>query len=79
MWQLGQQHEVLLSKMLPAEAQVPHRPQPWLLHALVVNTLNFCAFAMCRDVDAMSISRERDSPHPILVALPSALGSDGVS
>ena len=24
-----------------------HRPKPWLLHSLPVNTLNFCAFSMC--------------------------------
>jgi hypothetical protein len=33
--------------VLPAEDATAHRPKPWLLHTLPVNTLNFCALSSC--------------------------------
>jgi WD40 repeat protein len=47
-----------------------HRKEPWLLHSLTVNTLNFCAFAMCKvsqPVMKDESSTEKDS---ILIAVP---------
>ncbi|KAH7116015.1 WD40-repeat-containing domain protein [Dendryphion nanum] len=37
------------STVLPTDNASLHRPKPWLLHSLPVNTLNFCAFSMCHE------------------------------
>lgn len=37
----------MLSSILPVEDATTRRPDPWLLHSLSVNTLNFCSFAKC--------------------------------
>jgi hypothetical protein len=46
-WQLRVSDETTFSTVLPAEDTATSRPQPWLLHTVPVNTLNFCAFSMC--------------------------------
>lgn len=48
-WQLRHTHLLCLSTVPPADGSGTHRPKPWLLHSLPVNTLNFCAFSMCYD------------------------------
>ncbi|KAL1597792.1 Astra associated protein 1 Asa1 [Paraconiothyrium brasiliense] len=45
-WQL-RGGDAAYSTVLPADGADTHRPKPWLLHTLPVNTLNFCAFTMC--------------------------------
>ena len=72
-----------MDKTLPVEATDSPRKQPWLLHALTVNTLNFCAFAMCRDgmpqlPPATKALQVRKSPCPILIAVPNTVDSGGV-
>lgn len=73
--------ESLLSTVLPAEVTIADRPKPWLLHALPVNTLNFCAFSMCyehirkQSQDSLSTSKEAQARSDkacasILVAVP---------
>lgn len=79
MWKLDPADEEVMSKALPADEQRSHRQQPWLLHSLDVNTLNFCSFAMCETNDMSSVDLERDESGAILIAVPSALDSDGVS
>ncbi|KAF1985074.1 WD40 repeat-like protein [Aulographum hederae CBS 113979] len=49
-WQLRISEESNFSIILPnerSESGSEHHAHPWLLHLLPVNTLNFCAFAMC--------------------------------
>ncbi|KAM0348602.1 hypothetical protein ACHAPU_004036 [Fusarium lateritium] len=46
-WKLGEADEEHLSTALPVEEVSTPRAQPWILHLLEVNTLNFCAFAIC--------------------------------
>ncbi|KAK8211855.1 WD40-repeat-containing domain protein [Phyllosticta capitalensis] len=46
-WQLRPQDEAALDTVLPVDDAEAHRKQPWLLHSLLVNTLNFCSFASC--------------------------------
>ncbi|KAI9825353.1 MAG: ASTRA complex subunit [Phylliscum demangeonii] len=88
--------EAALSQALPAEARprshlrprprshLRPRPRPWLLHALPVNTLNFCAFAMCPagdddddDAKARSASATLRSTS-VQLAVPSAADSDAI-
>ena len=73
-----------MDKTLPVEASLTPRKQPWLLHALPVNTLNFCAFAMCRDgmpqvLSSVKALQDKAVPCPILIAVPNTVDSGGVS
>ena len=82
-WQLGLADEPAMDKMLPVEVALTPRKQPWLLHALPVNTLNFCAFAMCRDgmpqvMSSVRALQDKDVPCPILIAVPNTVDSGGV-
>jgi WD40 repeat protein len=70
-WQLRASEEDTFSIVLPVEGETVHRKEPWLLHSLEVNTLNFCAFAMC-DADSLRISTPTAEPQSksLLVAVP---------
>ena len=82
-WKVNEEDEAALDKTLPVDANdEPHR-HPWLLHALSVNTLNFCPFAMCRDGMPQIISTQKaikddKLPEPILIAVPNTIDSGGV-
>ena len=72
-----------MEKTLPVENALTTKKQPWLLHVLPVNTLNFCAFAMCRDGMPQGFSAAKalqgtDVPCPILIAVPNTVDSGGV-
>lgn len=45
-WQLNETDETDLSRTLPIDDASIERKDPWLLHSLHVNAMNFCAFAM---------------------------------
>jgi len=82
-WQLSVTDETELEKILPVDVGAGSPKQPWLLHALTVNTLNFCAFAMCRDGMPQHIStqkalKEANLPDPILIAVPNTVDSGAV-
>ncbi|KAF1992854.1 WD40 repeat-like protein [Amniculicola lignicola CBS 123094] len=81
-WQMRATDEGRLSTILPAEGLSTHRPKPWLLHSVPVNTLNFCAFSMCHVPAAFNIQRNSNNASgqgstpagvsdSILVAVPS--------
>jgi hypothetical protein len=81
-WTLGANEEADMDKRLPVEEPESHRRQPWLLHSLPVNTLNFCAFSSCiGDADGAYVTGDLISSSNLnrLVAVPSARDSDGVS
>ncbi|KAL8807949.1 MAG: hypothetical protein Q9182_000415 [Xanthomendoza sp. 2 TL-2023] len=83
-WQLGLKDENSIGTTLPVDNPPTTTPQPWLLHMLTVNTLNFCSFAMCLDgipqthITQMAI-KARQHPPPILIAVPNTIDSGGVS
>ena len=87
-WKLTLTDEISLDKSLPVDDPLSKRAQPWILHMLDVNALNFCAFALCKDMrevipeqrSAELVSRkEEGSKHgPILIAIPNTLDSEGV-
>ena len=62
-----------LSTVLPVHDASSHRPCPWLLHLLHVNTLNFCSFSYC-----LQPCDPQAGPSSVLLAVPGALNSDGV-
>jgi ASTRA-associated protein 1 len=37
-----------MSVALPVDDLGSHRRQPWVLHVLYVNSLNFCSFSYCK-------------------------------
>jgi hypothetical protein len=62
--------ESTFSTLLPVEDSTTKRKEPWLLHSLIVNTLNFCAFAMCSLRSFDVVDGSTNSAEPILVAVP---------
>ncbi|TQN69010.1 ASTRA-associated protein 1 [Colletotrichum shisoi] len=72
-WQLGSKDESHLSKRLPLDETPEPRPQPWLLHLIEVNTMNFCSFASCAPLLG-------DAPEDadLLLAMPNTLASESV-
>lgn len=77
-WQLRQEDFSGLSTKFPAEAggAISNGRQPWLLHSLSVNALNFCAFSMC-DESSEPAAVSQDFP-PQLIASPNGLDSGGI-
>jgi ASTRA-associated protein 1 len=89
-WQLRELDFNNLDARLPVEGELPDmRREPWLLHSLSGNTLNFCPFAMCYDQDTTlkahrahdvaSLSLQPDSANrPILISVSNALDSGAI-
>lgn len=76
--------EELLSRVLPversskeAENQAP-APEPWLLHSLPVNALNFCAFTLCFIPALSSNENVDDAEDEAYFAVPNALNSGAI-
>ncbi|KAM0326762.1 hypothetical protein ACHAQA_006636 [Verticillium albo-atrum] len=74
-WKLALSDEANLSKKLPLDedAASDPRPQPWLLHLIEVNTMNFCAFTACT-----SLSPQTADDPELLVAVPNTLASESL-
>lgn len=83
-WRLGPEDEGDLEKTLPIDANATaSSKQPWILHILTVNTLNFCSFAVCNDgmpqVNSNGLTLlDKGARKPILVAVPNTIDSGGV-
>lgn len=59
-----------MSIALPLDKAASPRPEPWVLHILNVNTMNFCAFAACHGQEEVA--------DELLVAVPNTLASESV-
>lgn len=68
-WQLLEEDEADLSKVLPIDDDVTERKQPWLLHTLVVSAINFCSFASFQRSLASSTANSHEEDQ-LLVATP---------
>lgn len=73
-WKLGSQDESSMSTVLPLDPSPEERPQPWLLHLLEVNTMNFCTFSSCSPAQASTAGASE-----LLIAVPNTLASEAVS
>jgi hypothetical protein len=73
-WNLRPEEEEAMCTVLPLDPPPEARPQPWMLHILEVNTMNFCSFACCH-----ARSGEMALPSELLVAVPNTLASEAVS
>ncbi|KAF3384687.1 ASTRA-associated protein 1 [Penicillium rolfsii] len=87
-WKIRAEDEAFLDKTLPIEITQSTASetgtQPWLLHSLSVNALNFCAFSMIFiDVPAAMPSETAQQEQSatrqnVLFAVPNALDSGGI-
>lgn len=96
-WRFRRQDEEVLQKTLPVEIgqgpQANTASQPWLVHSLPVNALNFCAFSplflkesKCADssqganvVEESADATPQEAPRsPALIAVPNALNSGAI-
>jgi hypothetical protein len=73
-WKLGAEDESSMSTVLPLDTSPEERPEPWMLHLLEVNTMNFCTFSSCRPATASA-----DDALELLIAVPNTLASEAVS
>ncbi|KAH0494451.1 hypothetical protein TgHK011_001069 [Trichoderma gracile] len=77
-WRIREEDEGRLSVTLPLEETPTPRPQPWVLHVLEVNTMNFCSFAACLgDAAQGSLDAAAPTAH-VLVAVPNTLASEAI-
>ncbi|KAL2830867.1 WD40-repeat-containing domain protein [Aspergillus cavernicola] len=84
-WRFRRQDEESLSKTLPVDGngiQNHSQPQPWLIHSLPVNALNFCAFSMLFLTPNATPQHQPNTPQEneiqpssALIAVPNALNS----
>ena len=73
-----------MSVALPVDDSGSHRRQPWVLHVLHVNTLNFCPFAYCKSQGQIEPSHSAElamteEVDELLIAVPNAISSESVS
>lgn len=79
-WRVQEEDEERLSVSLPLEDTPTPRPQPWVLHLLEVNTMNFCSFAACLGDPKQGSSIEASSSTAeVILAVPNTLASEAVS
>lgn len=79
MWKLAREDEERLSSVAPIELSGTEPPQPWVVHILEVNTMNFCAFAACPSSPSEEdYSSSLNTADAILVAVPNTLASEAV-
>jgi WD40 repeat protein len=64
-WHIPPSSESSLSTVLPAEGYDIERTSPWLLHSVLVNTMNFCSMAT-----AAASTTTADHTNSILFAVP---------
>ncbi|KAI1099676.1 WD40 repeat-like protein [Jackrogersella minutella] len=70
-WKLDSKDESVMSTALPLDESAPERPQPWILHILEVNALNFCSFSYCATGPDLT-------PDELLIAVPNTLKTEAV-
>lgn len=66
-----------MSVILPVDTPPEPRRQPWVLHILHVNTMNFCSFAQTALESTSGLGAEYEDG--LLIAVPNTLSSETVS
>jgi ASTRA-associated protein 1 len=88
-WKLSLADEQTLDRILPVEEPAEPRRQPWVVHVLEVNAMNFCAFAACPEArqtpeipsgDNQNVAQGGPDPYGLglLLAVPNALALEAV-
>ena len=75
-WQTRSQEFAGLSTKLPADGALPDQSQPWLLHSLSVNALNFCTFSICEE--SATLPKTQDLAASQLLVSPNGLDTGGI-
>ncbi|KAH8795444.1 WD repeat-containing protein-like protein, partial [Hyaloscypha finlandica] len=75
-WKLSEEDEASMSTVLPVDTPPEPRKQPWLLHILEVNTMNFCSFAQTEVRPPSSF--ENEPSEELLIAVPNTMSSETV-
>jgi hypothetical protein len=71
-WKLSEEDEALMSTVLPVDTPPEPRKQPWLLHILEVNTMNFCSSAQT------ALPSPGEGSEELLIAVPNTMSSETV-
>jgi WD40 repeat protein len=70
-WQVRLEDESGLSAQLPIDDVTSERKQPWLLHTLTVNAINFCSFTMMSEISQIDVTPgQQRTADTILIAVP---------
>ncbi|TQS31841.1 hypothetical protein Golomagni_07867, partial [Golovinomyces magnicellulatus] len=69
-WKFAEEDEERLQASTPLDLASPP-PQPWIVHLLEVNTMNFCSFAACVGLPEGPIEE-------LLIAVPNTLASESI-
>jgi hypothetical protein len=77
-WKISAEEESSMSVVLPVDTPSEARKQPWVLHILHVNTMNFCSFAQTY-IRGDSASSEVEKQDEVLIAVPNTMSSETVS
>ncbi|PTB79099.1 WD40 repeat-like protein [Trichoderma longibrachiatum ATCC 18648] len=77
-WRIREEDEGRLSVALPLEETPTPHPQPWVLHLLEVNTMNFCSFAACLADAAQGSLDAAAHTAQVLIAVPNTLASEAI-
>lgn len=75
-WQVREDDLEGMSVTLPIDGASKDNRQPWLVHSMDVNALNFCAFAICPDPNQDSL--QEGDHQPLLLASPNGLDNGGI-
>lgn len=67
-----------MSVVLPVDTPAEPRKQPWVVHILEVNTMNFCSFAQCT-LPKQAALAEHIPKEELLIAVPNTISSETVS
>ncbi|KAI0429540.1 WD repeat-containing protein [Xylaria sp. FL1042] len=73
-WKITAADEEKLSTDLPLDDSAPERPQPWILHILEINTMNFCSFAQCPPKPGSHVAVSDE----LLISVPNTLATEAV-
>jgi WD40 repeat protein len=78
-WNLGQLEDTAFQTVLPVQGTLQEVKKPDILYELELNTMNFCAFAHCRDSMTVPTSPEsRTEEMPMFLAVPHILDSEAI-
>jgi ASTRA-associated protein 1 len=70
-WQIKAEDESSFSTVLPIDDAILERKQPWLLHTLTVNSLNFCSFTLMQGISLNdNTAASPATSESVLVAVP---------
>ena len=71
-WKLSEEDEASMSIVLPVDTPPEPRKEPWILHILEVNTMNFCSFAQA------DLPSNDEGSEELLIAVPNTMSSETV-